>query len=1193
MKKIFYILLGLSSLFAGTTYAVAQPSFAPSLLPLTTATYFLGTTTPVTNSWKGIVVDQVCLTADSCRTTWPTGGAGSVGNWFSGFPNYNATGTTIGFSNGIFSIASSTFNASVFFSNVSQGFAGIGTNGLLYSFATSSIKTSQLTNDANFLATVSANAPLGGNGTAGSPLTCTTCLTSTFGFPFTSFPNYNATGTVIGFNAGLYSNSSTTLNGAIHFPSLSDGCLNVTSGLVGSTACSSGSAFPFTPTTNFNVNTNATGTPIWFKGSPSIFASSTSYLSDVNLANGSSTMLSAIGNLYANITGAKITLGGLPGAEGSFGGLWLAQNSPGSTNYLLLGSATQSFINAPSLDIESRIANVSRFQVGPNGVSINGMDNTAPPFPLQISNQEKTAVLGTMLNNGFFGLNTTTPVYNLTIASTTGPQLALSAGAGVGQWIFRNAGGNLYIASTTIDGLATSTGVTSAMTILADGDVGFGTTTPWGEVGIGSPTQTNEPTLSITTANTGNTTPAVYLDGKPNNGNADMAFDRGSNSGADANIDFLTSASLKWQLGLQNNSSDDFELWTGLDKPTLTIKNSTNNEVGIGSSSPFAKFGIQLNNLETTPYAFSIGSSTQNATTTLFTVGNNGSVSVNDISGDFRLETTGTLGNGYFGITNTGEGDIFMVDSNGKTGVSSSTPFGRLSVNPIGGDSIGFVVGSSTATQLSVSSLGFGTTTLSGLNVSGSATSTSNVGFNLTTGCYAINKVCLSTSGGSGITSLALGTGLVQNGTTITTTGSITGAFASTTQNPTIGRLAEYVSTGAGGTSINLLDVATNTPTGGGLTTITGTGATIGALTITTLYDPFPNHIFPSASATTTITGFGTTTPNTVSQMTISSSTASQLGLFAGTGVAGWAFRDLQNGNFFLGTTSISGIATTTTPAFTILSSNGNVGVNGTTTPTASLSINAPAQTQPYFLIGSTTSTVLSVNPPTGIGGIWAFGATSSPSARFTISAFYQDTFNANLFIVASSSVSATSTVFKIDNTGAIFAPNTSGSGGAQTGYWCYDANGQLIRDTVVCIAVSAKRFKYDIQPLHVGLSELMQLNPISYKLKPDYNTLFADNPNYNGTQYSFIADEVQKVDPKLVTVETATTTFEGVTYPPGTVHGLSSYENWVALLTQSILDVNKKVDEKQGTSDVKFWLLAGAFLLYVGYNEYDKRKRT
>jgi hypothetical protein len=73
--------------------------------------FYLGTTTPSTRAWKGVIADQVCLTGDTCRSTWPSGGGGA----FAWTPtNYGvSTSTTLGFLNGFLSTASSTVNASL------------------------------------------------------------------------------------------------------------------------------------------------------------------------------------------------------------------------------------------------------------------------------------------------------------------------------------------------------------------------------------------------------------------------------------------------------------------------------------------------------------------------------------------------------------------------------------------------------------------------------------------------------------------------------------------------------------------------------------------------------------------------------------------------------------------------------------------------------------------------------------------------------------------------------------------------------------------------------------------------------------------------------------------------------------------------------------------------------------------------
>ncbi|MBP6946261.1 MAG: tail fiber domain-containing protein, partial [Candidatus Pacebacteria bacterium] len=84
---------------------------------------------------------------------------------------------------------------------------------------------------------------------------------------------------------------------------------------------------------------------------------------------------------------------------------------------------------------------------------------------------------------GNLAIGTTTGNYRLTVASTTGAQLSLSAGTGIAQWVQRNAGGNLYFATTTVEGMATST--LSALSILgSNGFVGIGTTSPWGMLSV-------------------------------------------------------------------------------------------------------------------------------------------------------------------------------------------------------------------------------------------------------------------------------------------------------------------------------------------------------------------------------------------------------------------------------------------------------------------------------------------------------------------------------------------------------------------------------------------------------------------------------------------------------------------------------------------------------------------------------------
>lgn len=101
---------------------------------------------------------------------------------------------------------------------------------------------------------------------------------------------------------------------------------------------------------------------------------------------------------------------------------------------------------------------------------------------------------GGLIVSGITGIGTSTPYYGLTVASTTGPQLALSTGAGVAQVVFRNDGTNFDISTTTIAGTATTS---TTMFRIAMG--GFGTTTVKGLNINAQATSTSNVGFNITT----------------------------------------------------------------------------------------------------------------------------------------------------------------------------------------------------------------------------------------------------------------------------------------------------------------------------------------------------------------------------------------------------------------------------------------------------------------------------------------------------------------------------------------------------------------------------------------------------------------------------------------------------------------------------------------------------------------------
>ena len=108
------------------------------------------------------------------------------------------------------------------------------------------------------------------------------------------------------------------------------------------------------------------------------------------------------------------------------------------------------------------------------------------PSSLRIYDSTAGADRLTINSSGNVGIATSTPQWLLNPFSSTAPQLSLSAGAGLAQWTMRNAGGNLYFATTTVAGDATTS--TSALSLFGSGvpSLQIGSTTPQNTLKNGS-----------------------------------------------------------------------------------------------------------------------------------------------------------------------------------------------------------------------------------------------------------------------------------------------------------------------------------------------------------------------------------------------------------------------------------------------------------------------------------------------------------------------------------------------------------------------------------------------------------------------------------------------------------------------------------------------------------------------------------
>ena len=139
------------------------------------------------------------------------------------------------------------------------------------------------------------------------------------------------------------------------------------------------------------------------------------------------------------------------------------------------------------------------------------------------------------------------------------------------------------------------------------------------------------------------------------------------------------------------------------------------------------------------------------------------------------------------------------------------------------------------------------------------------------------------------------------------------------------------------------------------------------------------------------------------------------------------------------------------------------------------------------------------------------------------------------------------SSTVTLDST--VFMPGLTAVNGVQSTALCRSVTNEVVADSANCLA-SSRRFKQDINSLTPadGLAEVMQLNPVSFYYKPEFNGSLQNDPNFNGKQVGFIAEEVSTVDPRLIFTDK-----DGLPYSV-------RYENTTAVLTKAIQELDAKV---------------------------------
>lgn len=380
--------------------------------------------------------------------------------------------------------------------------------------------------------------------------------------------------------------------------------------------------------------------------------------------------------------------------------------------------------------------------------------------------------------NGYLGLGSSSPSVRLTVG--TGTPSSLSAAN------YYNSGyvtGDLEVDGTiygTVSGAVTPTGFTegsvafagSGGTLSQDNDNFF-----WNDsanrLGIGTATPATSVDIKGTDAiripvGTSAQRPSTELTGQIRY-NSDTTQYEGYNGSNWLGLGGVIDIDQDTYVTAEESSDEDFlRFYTG-GTERVTINSSGN--VGIGTTSPetaldvygtvqssgatpnfwqadsFASGLVHKLASENAGYSISVDSGNVSSSSYFrvlvdsdekIRVDDNGDFGVGDASPDFRLETVGTSTSGYFGITNSTDGDILTVDTSGNFGIGTTSPYAKLSVV---GQAVAeyFTATTTSATStlpnLSLTNLLFGSDYIN--DITGNALSVSNGVLNVATSSLA------------------------------------------------------------------------------------------------------------------------------------------------------------------------------------------------------------------------------------------------------------------------------------------------------------------------------------------------------------------------------------------------------------------------------------------------------------------------
>lgn len=543
-----------------------------------------------------------------------------------------------------------------------------------------------------------------------SPIT----ITSTFGYPFYTLTNYGtttqATGTPVTLAGGFTSSSSATIASSTAWQ-----LLLTDNSTFGGYALRAAHGNFYIASTSVS---NATSTPLT---SLTIAATTTGSLIGINTPTPRATL-----DIYEqNGVGASpsILLGGNAGGDTDFWISRITDNDGTSNDFLRIGTGTVPGL-LPVFTINNS-GNVGINVLTPNArLDVGGFINT-DQFSGYNQGGNLLAYASTTNQDTIFGLKA--GGNNATTSATVGNNSVFGYQAGSG---ITTGTGNTMIGEESGLGITTSGSNTGlGFNAVWKYNGGFNTAVGYNSMGSSGTGSTNTAIGydSLTSVSSGSSNLAVgsltltsNTTGDHNSAIGNGAL--GSNTSGSTNVGIgnssLSGVNTGWgNIGIGSNDisgakntitsgNNNLAIGNDVQFPSATANNQfnlgnilfgtlpatttnttftlpTTGSIGIGTSSPGAKFAIQANNGDTATSLFQIGSSTASATTTLFNVLNTGNVGIGTTSPFGELSLNAPAGNTVpeF-VIGSSTGTIFSVSSNNQTlvGIGTTSPWRGLSV---------------------------------------------------------------------------------------------------------------------------------------------------------------------------------------------------------------------------------------------------------------------------------------------------------------------------------------------------------------------------------------------------------------------------------------------------------------------------------------------------------------------------------